>query len=72
MEAIRVFVRQTIVVGRLGFTLGAIVLGLKWPILIPRVIGAHEVWHVAVIAGLGLHWKFVFQFAGGPPDAEAI
>jgi len=63
---------KPLLLGGLAYTLGAIVLGLKWPILIPRVIGAHEVWHVAVIAGLGLHWKFVFQFAGGPPDAEAI
>jgi hypothetical protein len=38
-------------------------------ILIPGVIGADEVWHLAVLAGLGLHWRFVFQFAHGAPQA---
>lgn len=57
--------------GGVAYTLGAIVLGLNWPILIPRVVGAHEVWHVAVLFGLGLHWTFVFQFAPGSPNAPS-
>ena len=57
--------------GGVAYTLGAIALGLKWPTLIPHVVGPHEVWHVAVLIGLGLHWKFVFQFAHGPPEAES-
>lgn len=56
--------------GGVAYTLGAIILVLNWPVLIPGLVGAHEMWHVAVLTGLGLHWKFVFQFAGGPPDAE--
>lgn len=56
--------------GGVAYTLGVIVLGLNWPTLIPRVVGAHEVWHVAVLVGLGLHWKFVFQFAHGPPCTD--
>jgi channel protein (hemolysin III family) len=55
--------------GGVAYTLGAIVLGLNWPTLIPSVVGAHELWHVAVLLGLGLHWKFVFEFASGPPGA---
>lgn len=58
-----------VVWGGLSYTVGAIVLGLNWPILIPGVVGAHELWHLAVLVGLGFHWKFVFQFAQGPPDA---
>ena len=57
--------------GGVAYTLGVIVLGLKWPTPLPGVIGAHELWHLAVLVGLGLHWKFVFGFAGGPPDKEA-
>lgn len=56
--------------GGVAYTVGAIALILNWPILIPHVVGAHELWHVAVLVGLGLHWKFVFQFAHGTPDAE--
>jgi channel protein (hemolysin III family) len=54
--------------GGVAYTLGVVLLGLKWPTLIPGVIGGHELWHVAVLVGLGLHWKFVWQFAGGPPE----
>lgn len=54
--------------GGVAYTLGAIILGLNRPTLIQGVVGAHELWHVAVLVGLGLHWKFVFQFADGRPD----
>lgn len=54
--------------GGVAYTLGVVILGLKWPTPIPGVVGPHELWHVAVLVGLGLHWKFVFQFAGGRPD----
>ncbi len=53
--------------GGVAYTLGVIVLGLRWPVLIPGVVGAHELWHFAVIIGLSFHWKFVFGFADGRP-----
>ena len=33
--------------GGVAYTLGVIVLLLNWPVLVPGVVGAHEVWHVA-------------------------
>ena len=57
--------------GGLAYTLGAIVLRLDWPVLIPGVVGAHELWHLAVLVGLSLHWRFVFRFANGPPSVPA-
>ncbi|MDP6445474.1 MAG: hemolysin III family protein [Pirellulaceae bacterium] len=57
--------------GGIAYTVGAIVLLADWPVLIPGVIGAHELWHVAVIAGLSLHWSFVFDFADGSPASSA-
>jgi channel protein (hemolysin III family) len=65
-----VFVRP-LLSGGIAYTLGVVVLVLNWPTPIPGVIGAHELWHLAVLVGLGLHWKFVFGFAGGPPDVKA-
>ena len=55
--------------GGAAYTLGTVVLALHAPTLVPGVFGPHELWHVAVLIGLGLHWKFVFQFASGPPDS---
>lgn len=45
----------------LSYSLGGITEFLGWPVLIPGVIGPHELFHVAVIAGIGLHWRFVYR-----------
>lgn len=52
-----------LVLGGLVYTLGAVMLGLDWPHLVPGVFGAHELWHFAVLAGMGLHWAFLFGSA---------
>lgn len=57
--------------GGVAYTLGAIILRLAWPQLVPGFVEAHEIWHVAVLIGLGLHWKFVFSFASGTPSPSA-
>lgn len=61
------FVRP-LLLGGIAYTVGAAVLSLNIPTLIPGIITPHEVWHIAVLVGLALHWRFVFQFAGGPPE----
>ena len=58
------FVRLAILAG-LSYTAGAVVLLLHRPMLIGGVVGPHEVWHLAVLAALAMHWRFVFQFASG-------
>jgi hemolysin III len=42
--------------GGLAYTLGAIVLGRRWPDPLPRVFGYHEVWHSMVIVAAALHF----------------
>ena len=51
--------------GGVAYTIGVVVLTLKSPVLIPGVVGPHELWHAAVLIGLSLHWQFTAQFAGG-------
>lgn len=58
------FVQHAVLAG-LSYTVGAIMLLLHRPILIDGIIGPHELWHLAVLTGLALHWRFVFQFAEG-------
>jgi channel protein (hemolysin III family) len=50
---------RSILAGGMAYSVGAILLGLKWPTILPGVFGPHELWHVAVIIGLSLHWRFV-------------
>lgn len=51
--------------GGLAYTLGALADFLRWPMLVPQVVGPHEVFHIAVLAGIAFHWKFIHGFAAG-------
>jgi channel protein (hemolysin III family) len=65
------FVRLAIMAG-VSYTVGAIVLLLHRPMIIGGVVGPHELWHMAVLAALGMHWRFVFQFAAGNLPSQYI
>ncbi len=61
------FVRP-LLLGGVAYTVGAIADGVELRPLIEGVIRAHEVFHIAVIAGLSLHWRFVWTLADLGPD----
>ncbi|HMH18613.1 MAG TPA: hemolysin III family protein [Burkholderiales bacterium] len=50
--------------GGVAYTLGGTIEFLRRPVLIEGVLGPHELLHLAVLAGLGFHFRFVFSFAG--------
>lgn len=50
-----------LVFGGLAYTVGAIVEFVQLPVLIPGVLGAHELFHIAVLIGLAFHWKFIYK-----------
>ncbi|HCV35737.1 MAG: hemolysin III family protein [Acidimicrobiales bacterium] len=43
---------------------GAIMLGVRWPDLSPRVFGYHEVWHVLVTTAVAIHFVVVATIVG--------
>jgi channel protein (hemolysin III family) len=53
--------------GALSYTAGAALDILRVPVLIPGVIGAHELFHFCVIAGIAFHLSFIHTFAHGDP-----
>ena len=53
--------------GALAYPLGALADFLRWPVLLPGVIGPHEVFHLAVLAGIAFHWSFIRGIAVGAP-----
>lgn len=55
-----------LVLGGVAYTLGALLLALDGPTLVAGHVGAHELWHLAVLLGMGLHWTFLFQNARAP------
>lgn len=64
---------QPLAWGGFAYTVGAVVEGLCWPSLLPRVVQSHELLHVAVLIGLCCHWSFIYSIADGklsvPTDA---
>jgi channel protein (hemolysin III family) len=57
------FIRP-LVWGGIAYTLGGAIEFLRQPVLIEGVVGAHELFHLAVLAGLSFHFRFAFSFAG--------
>jgi channel protein (hemolysin III family) len=51
--------------GALAYTLGALVDHFHWPTPLAGVIGPHEVFHLAVLAGIAFHWVFIRRIAAG-------
>ena len=45
--------------GALAYTIGALVDFLDWPVLVANVVRPHEVFHLAVLAGVSFHWAFI-------------
>jgi channel protein (hemolysin III family) len=54
---------QPIMWGGFAYTIGGILDTLRWPVLVSGVIQWHEVFHVAVLIGLGCHWAFIYSIA---------
>jgi len=52
--------------GGFAYTIGAILDILHWPVLVSGVIQWHEVFHLAVLIGLGCHWAFIYSIANRP------
>lgn len=57
-----------LLLGGVIYSAGAISLGFRWPTIWPGVLGPHELWHVAVLTAMALHWKFFFENARQPMD----
>jgi channel protein (hemolysin III family) len=60
--------------GALAYTLGAVAEFLGWPVLVAGVVGPHELFHLAVVAGISFHWAFIRGIASvgraGALDAQ--
>jgi hypothetical protein len=56
-----------------AYTAGAVLefFNGRWLQWIPGVVDAHGLFHLAVLVGAGLHWRFVWQFAAGKVPAAA-
>jgi channel protein (hemolysin III family) len=50
--------------GGIAYSIGAVMDFLRWPaVVVPGVIHAHEVFHVAVLTGAAFHFAFIWRIA---------
>lgn len=65
-----------LVLGGLAYTVGALCELTNEPTLIEGVVGPHEVFHLAVLVGLGSMWLFIWRTTGdhflGPTRARRV
>jgi channel protein (hemolysin III family) len=52
--------------GGIAYSVGAVMEFFRWPVVIPGVIQAHEIFHLAVLVGVGFHFAFIWRIAGSP------
>jgi channel protein (hemolysin III family) len=52
--------------GGLAYTTGALMDFLRWPVVIDGVVGPHEMLHLFVMIGAGLHWYAIYRIADIP------
>ena len=45
--------------GGLAYSVGAALQFFRQPVLVPGIVGAHELFHVAVLFGISFHWWFI-------------
>jgi channel protein (hemolysin III family) len=65
------FVRP-VIGGALAYTFGALAEFLRWPLLLPGILGPHELFHLAVLAGISFHWRFILGCASTARAASAV
>jgi channel protein (hemolysin III family) len=56
---------KPLLLGGVAYSIGGAMDFLRWPVLIPRVLQPHEVFHLAILVGAYAQWLFIWQFAGG-------
>ena len=58
---------KPILYGALAYTIGATLEFLRIPVVIPKVVGPHELFHVFVVVGISMHWVFIYRIARANP-----
>lgn len=51
---------RPLVYSGLSYTLGGLLEFLRMPVIIPGVLGPHELLHLGVVAGIAFHFRFLF------------
>ncbi len=53
-------------VGGICYSIGAVIDFLRWPVIVPGVLGPHEIFHIFVVLAALSHWFFIYRWADHP------
>ncbi len=56
--------------GALAYTMGAVFDYARLPTIVPGVVGPHEIFHLAVLAGVALHWQYIRRITVHAPVTD--
>ena len=62
---------RPLVYSGLAYTTGGVLEFLRMPVVVPGILGPHELLHLGVIAGIGFHFRFLFGVLGTIPRTGA-
>jgi channel protein (hemolysin III family) len=54
---------RLILLGAIAYTIGAVLEFSRFPVLVPTVVGPHELFHVMVLVGIAAHWIYIHRLA---------
>ena len=54
------------------YVIGAFIDFLRWPDIVPGLLGPHEIFHVFVMLGAASHWLFIYHLADQPTHARLV
>ncbi len=63
---------KLLVLGGITYSIGGLLEYLRWPVLVPGVIGPHELFHFFVMGGCFCHYLFIYDRAGYPVINQII
>ena len=58
--------------GGIAYSIGAVLEFFREPVLISGYVGPHEIFHFAVVLGMGFHWYFVVAALGRSTEISAV
>lgn len=61
-----------LLLGALAYTAGAVMEFLGWFVVVPGVVGPHELFHLMVLVGAGCHFYWVWGFADGQLPVSCV
>jgi channel protein (hemolysin III family) len=54
-----------LLLGGVAYTVGAVMAFVGGFVVVPGLVGPHELLHVCVLVALACHWRFVYRITGG-------